>query len=92
MPRAHSRWTDDPFWQPETPEQKEWIRKRDHAINLFRKTGDIRPAIEIDLFSKSDNTHEKRFTPPTVTCECGRQIRPPDLKVSFNPERGLQLE
>ena len=35
MGRVHSRWTDDSFWQPKTPEQKEWIRKSDHALDVY---------------------------------------------------------
>lgn len=33
----HSRWTDDPFWQPQTPEEKEWISKRDAGLQPYRE-------------------------------------------------------
>ena len=59
MPSAHPRWTDDPFWQPKTPEEKEWIRKRDEAIKLFRETGDDSMAIEIGLFPPPKSGEEK---------------------------------
>ena len=59
MPNAHSRWTDDPFWQPKTPEEKEWIRKRDEAIRRFRETGDDSMAIEIGLFPPRKSGDEK---------------------------------
>ena len=59
MPGAHSRWTDDPFWQPTTPEEKEWIRKRDEAIKRFRETGDDSMAIEIGLFPPRKSRDEK---------------------------------
>ena len=31
----NARWTDDPFWQPQTPEEKEWISKRDAGLNPY---------------------------------------------------------
>ena len=33
----NARWTDDPFWQPQTPEEKEWISKRDAGLNPYRQ-------------------------------------------------------
>ena len=59
MPSAHSRWTDNPFWQPKTPEEKEWIRKRDEAIRRFRETGDDSTAIEIGLFPPRKSGDDK---------------------------------
>ena len=59
MPSAHSRWTDNPFWQPKTPDEKEWIRKRDEAIRRFRETGDDNMAIEIGLFPPRKSGDEK---------------------------------
>ncbi len=49
--RVHSRWTDNPFRDPNaTPEQLEWLRKRDEALRIYRETGDETMAIEIGLF------------------------------------------
>ena len=48
--KIHPRWTDNPFVSVKTPEQKEWIRKRDEAIRLFREKGDDSMAVEIGLF------------------------------------------
>ena len=48
---AHSRWTDNPFRDPNiTPEQLEWIKKRNEATRIFHETGDDTMAIEIGLF------------------------------------------
>ena len=52
MSGNNTRWTDDPFAQPSSPEEKEWIEKRNHALDVYRKTGDPRPAVEIGLFPK----------------------------------------
>ena len=53
---THSRWTDNPFRRPDiTPEQLEWIEKRNKATRIFQETGDDTMAIEIDLFPPHDN-------------------------------------
>ena len=53
---THSRWTDNPFRRPDiTPEQLEWIEKRNEATRIFRETGDDTMAIEIGLFPPHDN-------------------------------------
>ena len=52
---ARSRWTDNPFRQPGlTPEQLEWLDKRDEATRIFQETGDDTMAIEIGLFPPRD--------------------------------------
>ena len=49
---ATSRFTDNPFRDPDaTPEQLEWIRKRNEATRIFRETGDRTMAVEIGLFA-----------------------------------------
>ena len=53
---AHSRWTDNPFRDPKaTPEQLEWIEKRNKATRIFQETGDDTMAIEIGLFPPHDS-------------------------------------
>ena len=50
---AASRWTDNPFRDPNaTPEQLEWLKKRDKAINVYQATGDSVMAEDIGLFPK----------------------------------------
>ena len=47
------RFSDNPFRTgEESPEQLEWLRKRDEATRIFHETGDERPAMEIGLFPK----------------------------------------
>lgn len=47
-----SRFTDNPFRDPNaTPEQLEWLRKRDEALRAFQETGDRGPAVKLGLFS-----------------------------------------
>ncbi len=49
---ARSRFTDNPFRDPNaTPEQLEWLRKRDEALRIFQETGDRGPAVAIGLFN-----------------------------------------
>ena len=50
MADADARWKDNPFWQPETPEQKEWSDKVTEALRIYRETGDDSMAVEIGLF------------------------------------------
>ena len=66
---ATSRFTDNPFRDPDaTPEQLEWIRKRNEATRIFRETGDRTMAVEIGVFapdppgSRSDGPADE---PPT---------------------------
>ena len=70
MPKPHSRWTDNPFEQPKTEEQKRWIEKRNEALRLYRESKDRYPdnpekwddsmAIEIGLFpSREEEKDEK---------------------------------
>ena len=48
---SQSRWTDNPFRRPNlTPEQLEWLKKRNEATRIFQETGDDTMAIEIGLF------------------------------------------
>ena len=57
---SQSRWTDNPFRDPNaTPEQLEWIKKRNEATRIFRETGDDTMAIEIGLFPPHDNEEEQ---------------------------------
>ena len=54
---TQSRWTDNPFRDPNlTPEQLEWLKKRDEAMRIYRETGDETMAQEIGLFLKDDVT------------------------------------
>ena len=60
---VHSRWTDNPFRDPNlTPEQVERIEARHRALRIYRETGDEGPAIEAGLFpsksKKEDETGE----------------------------------
>ena len=56
---SQSRWTDNPFRRPDiTPEELEWIKKRNEATRIFRETGDDTMAIEIGLFPPHDNEEE----------------------------------
>ena len=49
--KVHSRWTDNPFRDPNaTPEQLAWLERRDEALRIYRETGDDTMAIEIGLF------------------------------------------
>ena len=57
--KVHPRWTDNPFGPPKahmTPEQREWIDKRDEAIRIFHATGDKKPAQDIGLFPAPKNS------------------------------------
>ncbi len=64
---AHSRWTDNPFRDPNiTPEQLEWIEKRNEATRIFQKTGDDTMAIEIGLFAPRDVEEEQDDTSTTT--------------------------
>ena len=48
---ANSRWTDNPFRKPNlSPEQLEWLNKRNEATRIYQETGDDTMAIEIGLF------------------------------------------
>ena len=54
MPKQPSRWTDNPFRQPDiTPEQLKWIEQRNKAMRIFDETGDTTMAEDIGLFPKS---------------------------------------
>ena len=56
---THSRWTDNPFRRPDlTPEQLEWIEKRNKATRIFQETGDDTMAIEVGLFAPQENEEE----------------------------------
>ena len=47
----YSRFTDNPFRSPDvTPEQEEWLNKRNEALRIYWATGDKKPAQEIGLF------------------------------------------
>ena len=53
MPKQPSRWTDNPFRQPDiTPEQLDWIKQRNEAMRIYDETGDTTMAEEIGLFPK----------------------------------------
>ena len=53
---TRARFSDNPFRTGrETPEQLEWIRKRDEATRIFHETGDTTMAEEIGLFPKKSN-------------------------------------
>ena len=59
--KVHSRWTDNPFRDPNaTPEQLEWIEKRDQALSIYRETGDDTMAIEIGLFPTPEEEERAR--------------------------------
>ncbi len=90
----HSRFSDNPFRDPNlTPEQVERIEERNAALRLYRETGDMRPAVALGLFPPDDDTtHEKRFNPEPVSCDCGRLIRPGAIRVRYGPEGGLNIE
>ena len=48
------RWTDNPFRPSNlTPEQKEWLDKRDEAIRIFQETGDSKPGEDLGIFPKA---------------------------------------
>lgn len=56
---SQSRWTDNPFRRPDlTPEQLEWIKKRNEATRIFQETGDDTMAIEIGLFDPKEEGEE----------------------------------
>ena len=49
--KVHPRWTDNPFRDPNaSPEELEWLERRDEALRIYRETGDDSMAIEIGLF------------------------------------------
>ena len=49
--KAHSRWTDNPFREPNLPpERLKWLEMRNEATRIFHETGDDTMAIEIGLF------------------------------------------
>ena len=57
--KAHSRWTDNPFRKPNlSPEQLEWLNKRDEATRIYHETGDDTMAIEIGLFPSREEEAE----------------------------------
>ena len=59
--KVHPRWTDNPFDPPRahmTPEQREWIDKRDEAIRIFHRTGDKTMAQKIGLFPTPEEEAE----------------------------------
>lgn len=68
MAGAESRWTDNPFWQPETPEQKEWSDKVTEALRQYRESKEKYPddeskwddsmAIEIGLFPSREEVED----------------------------------
>ena len=56
---SQSRWTDNPFRRPNlTPEQLEWLEKRNEATRIFQETGDDTMAIEIGLFAPREENEE----------------------------------
>ena len=58
---ANSRFSDNPFWPPRahmSPEQRDWIDKRDEAIRIFHATGDKTMAQEIGLFPSPKEEQE----------------------------------
>ena len=55
-----SRWTDNPFREPNlSPEQTEWLDKRDEAFRIYRETGDRGPAVELGLFNPEPPGRER---------------------------------
>ena len=55
MTRDTSRWTDNPFRDPNaSPEQLAWLEKRDEAFRIWRETGDETMLQEIGLFPKDE--------------------------------------
>ena len=55
MKKDSSRWTDNPFRDPNiSPKQQEWLDKRDEAMRIYRETGDPSMAQEIGLFPKDE--------------------------------------
>ena len=53
--QEQSRWTDNPFREPNLPpEQLAWLEKRNEAMRIYRETGDDTMLIEIGLFPPHD--------------------------------------
>ena len=61
---ANSRWTDNPFRKPNlSPEQLEWLNKRDEATRIYQETGDDTLAIQIGLFPPREDEVERQRRP-----------------------------
>ncbi len=72
---SQSRWTDNPFRRPDlTPEQLEWIKKRNEATRIFQETGDDTMAIEIGLFATEEKEGEETSQDESKTFTEGDRV------------------